>query len=369
MSGILNAYSGGTYSGLPGAPTIGTATATGATTATVAFTAPTNTGGLSITGYQAISSPGSITATGSSSPITVTGLTALTAYTFQVRAQNAIGYGSYSGSSNSVTPVAPGQQTYAGSCIGSGTFSWTAPAGVTSVSVVALGANGYGNQSGGGGGGLAYANNVTVVPGNSYTVFIGRTSCSAGGDSYFGCSVAYATGGAYIPCRNYGGAGGYRLYGTGGGSGGNGGSTNRNNQQAAGGGGAGGYSGNGGAGGNSYCNTPSAGASGSGGGGGGGAGGLGTSYICSDRLGMGGGTGLLGQGSSGAGGSLPCCSSFGGYNGYPGSGGGSGCCRGVVVQKQGGGSGGRSSAYTTGAVRIIWPGTTRSFPSTNTGNL
>jgi hypothetical protein len=84
---------------------------------------------------------------------------------------------------------------------------------------------------------------------------------------------------------------------------------------------------------------------------------------------MGGGTGLLGQGSSGAGGGLPCCSSFAGYNGYPGSGGGSGCCRGVVVQKQGGGNSGRSSAYTAGAVRIIWPGTTRSFPSTNTGNL
>jgi hypothetical protein len=31
------------------------------------------------------------------------------------------------------------------------------------------------------------------------------------------------------------------------------------------------------------------------------------------------------------------------------------------------GSGG--SASGNGAVRIIWPGTTRSFPSTNTGNL
>ena len=30
-----------------------------------------------------------------------------------------------------------------------------------------------------------------------------------------------------------------------------------------------------------------------------------------------------------------------------------------------GGAGGGAS----GAVRIIWPGTTRSFPSTNTGNL
>jgi hypothetical protein len=37
----------------------------------------------------------------------------------------------------------------------------------------------------------------------------------------------------------------------------------------------------------------------------------------------------------------------------------------------GGGGGGNSTGAmgAGGAVRIIWPGTTRSFPSTNTGNL
>jgi hypothetical protein len=40
----------------------------------------------------------------------------------------------------------------------------------------------------------------------------------------------------------------------------------------------------------------------------------------------------------------------------------------------GGGGGGRwnngvGANGRIGAVRIIWPGTTRSFPSTNTGNL
>ena len=64
------------YNGLkvPNAPTIGTATA-GSGTASVTFTAPSNIGGGAITGYTVISSPGGITGTGASSPITVSGLT------------------------------------------------------------------------------------------------------------------------------------------------------------------------------------------------------------------------------------------------------------------------------------------------------
>lgn len=88
---------------VPGAPTIGTATA-GDAQADVAFTAPASDGGSAITGYRATSTPGGITATGASSPITVTGLTNGTAYTFTVAAQNAVGYGAESASSNSVTP-------------------------------------------------------------------------------------------------------------------------------------------------------------------------------------------------------------------------------------------------------------------------
>ena len=48
---------------VPGAPTIGSATATGATSATVSFTAPTNNGGSAILRYVATSSPGGITGT------------------------------------------------------------------------------------------------------------------------------------------------------------------------------------------------------------------------------------------------------------------------------------------------------------------
>jgi len=88
----------------PDAPTIGTATA-GAGSASVAFTAPANVGGGAITGYTVISSPGSIIGTGASSPVTVSGLTNGTAYTFTVVATNAYGTGPASAASNSVTPA------------------------------------------------------------------------------------------------------------------------------------------------------------------------------------------------------------------------------------------------------------------------
>ncbi|MHB9119156.1 MAG: beta strand repeat-containing protein, partial [Burkholderiales bacterium] len=87
----------------PGAPTIGTATA-GDTQATVTFSAPASNGGSAITGYTVTSSGGQ-TASASSSPITVTGLTNGTAYTFTVKATNGT-TGAASAASNSVTPAA-----------------------------------------------------------------------------------------------------------------------------------------------------------------------------------------------------------------------------------------------------------------------
>lgn len=87
----------------PGAPTIGTATKTGTTTATVAFTVPASNGGSPITVYTAVSTPGGITRTGTSSPINMTGLTTATAYTFRVTATNAIGTSAQSAASNSIT--------------------------------------------------------------------------------------------------------------------------------------------------------------------------------------------------------------------------------------------------------------------------
>jgi hypothetical protein len=90
----------------PNAPTIGTATG-GDASASVAFTPPANVGGSAISLYGARSTPENITATAASSPISVTGLTNGTAYTFAVWATNTYGPSAFSGASNSVTPVAP----------------------------------------------------------------------------------------------------------------------------------------------------------------------------------------------------------------------------------------------------------------------
>ena len=90
----------------PGAPTIGTATATSDTTATVTFTAPASDGGATITTYTAISSPAGGTGTlnqAGSGTINVTGLTDNTSYTFTVTATNIAGTSSPSASSNSIT--------------------------------------------------------------------------------------------------------------------------------------------------------------------------------------------------------------------------------------------------------------------------
>jgi uncharacterized protein YhjY with autotransporter beta-barrel domain len=97
---------------VPGAPTIGTATA-GDASASVAFTAPANTGGAAITSYTVTSSPGGIIATGAASPINVTGLANGTAYTFTVTASNSAGTGSASAASNSVTPIGAQTITFA----------------------------------------------------------------------------------------------------------------------------------------------------------------------------------------------------------------------------------------------------------------
>ena len=76
-----------------------------------------------------------------------------------------------------------------------GTYSWTAPAGVTSINVAAVGAGGGGvhkiTGGAGGGGGLSnYENNLRVVPGQTYTIVVGTGGTVGssvgvtGGDTY-----------------------------------------------------------------------------------------------------------------------------------------------------------------------------------------
>lgn len=195
---------------IPGAPTIGTATA-GNASANVAFTAPADLGiPATITSYTATSSPGGFTGTGASSPVTVSGLTNGTSYTFTVTATNAFGTGPASEASNSVSPAA---------------FD-----GTIQFLVVAGGGSGgmQGNRCGGGGGagGLksSYAvgggpsgsqlSAITVTSGTNYTVTVGAggASTTAGQPQHGlpGSTSVFST----VSTTGGGGGGGITDYGT-----------------------------------------------------------------------------------------------------------------------------------------------------------
>ena len=89
----------------PGTPTIGSASA-GDGQATVTFTAPAYLGkpDSSLT-YTVVSSPSSISNTGSGSPITVTGLSNGTSYSFIVKLSNTVLDSEFSSASNNVSPA------------------------------------------------------------------------------------------------------------------------------------------------------------------------------------------------------------------------------------------------------------------------
>jgi hypothetical protein len=126
---IRNMMIGGAGASPPGAPTGVSAGSATASSLVVSFSAPANNGGSAITSFTVTSSPGGVTATGSSSPITVTGLNAVTSYTFTVTATNAIGTGSASDPSTAVSTLSA--DLYAFSSVTFGNGAATARTGPT----------------------------------------------------------------------------------------------------------------------------------------------------------------------------------------------------------------------------------------------
>lgn len=280
-----------------------------------------------------------------------------------------------------------------------GKSKWVVPQGVTSISLVAVGAGGGGAAcndrvpNGGNGGDLRWRNDFKVTPGSTLRIDVGAggtsfrsnidnldTPGTDGGDT----EITYS---GKVVLRAAGGVGGRAFNATqppnkgstntiskliGGGDGGRGGTGAVPEEATAGGGGggAGGYTGDGGRGGNFGAD----GRDGKGGAGGGGSGGKGTGTAG----GGGGGVGLFGEGINGAGGNTPPSRANGksgrtgsrnlhegidltertsfGFN-YGGGGGGKGEFMGAEI--------GRSISNKhggDGAVRIIW-GPGRSFPN------
>lgn len=195
-SGTTYTYDGSAV--VPGAPTIGTAVK-GNASASVPFTAPADNGGAAITGYTATSSPGGFTGTSASSPITVSGLTNGTAYTFTVTATNSVGAGSASAASNSVTPsTVPGTPTIGTAVAGnaSATVAFT-PGSTGGASVTYTATSSPSGLTGSGS-----ASPVTVsglTNGTGYTFTVVATNINGSSSASSASNSVTPSGGEFIP--------------------------------------------------------------------------------------------------------------------------------------------------------------------------
>ena len=99
-----------------------------------------------------------------------------------------------------------------------GTYQWTVPAGVTSISVAGVGGGGGGSQksaggSGGGGGLVSYSNSIAVTPGTTCTIIVGSGGATGGTYGLNGSSTYLLLPGTNVPIViAQGGAGGDSIY-------------------------------------------------------------------------------------------------------------------------------------------------------------
>lgn len=180
----------------PGAPTAVSATR-GNESAQVSWTAPAD-GGSAITGYTVTAGPGGATATvaGGVTTANVTGLTNGVAYTFTVRATNAVGTGPASSASAPVTPAkVPDAPTPVTATRGDGqaTVSWSAAAGNGSA------VSGYtvtvspGGATVSVGGGVLSTTITGLTNGVTYTFTVKATNAAGTGPGSAPSSVTPAT--------------------------------------------------------------------------------------------------------------------------------------------------------------------------------
>ena len=91
-----------------------------------------------------------------------------------------------------------------------GSYTWTVPSGVTSCSVVCVGAGGTSgianSGQGGGGGALVYRNSITVVPGQTASVVVGADNGHSGNNGQSGGNSSFTYGG--VATTGGGGGGG-----------------------------------------------------------------------------------------------------------------------------------------------------------------